>query len=66
MADDGRRLGDQQPAAGPGVGGSPEVIFDEEPEIVDEPDAVDLQPMQGRIEFRDLTFTYPGADRPAL
>ncbi len=42
------------------------VIFDEKPEIVDEPDAVPLVPMKGRIEIRDLTFTYPGTDRPVL
>lgn len=42
------------------------VIFDQKPEIVDEPDAVELRPMQGRIEIRNLTFTYPGTDRPAL
>jgi len=42
------------------------VIFDQKPEIVDEPDAVDLRPMQGRIEIRNLTFTYPGTDRPVL
>src|SRR5690349_1657978 len=34
-----------------------------DPEIVDAPDAVDLgsQPVQGRIRFRDVSFTYPTA-----
>jgi ATP-binding cassette subfamily B protein len=32
-----------------------------DPEIVDAPDAIDLtaQPVQGRIRFRDVSFTYP-------
>jgi len=42
------------------------VIFDQRPEIVDEPDAVELRPMEGRIEIKNLTFTYPGSDRPVL
>lgn len=42
------------------------VIFDEQPEIVDAPDAVELERIEGRIEFKNLTFTYPGTDTPAL
>src|SRR5690606_17684431 len=42
------------------------VIFNEKPEITDAPDAVPVQELAGRIEFRDLTFAYPGTDRPAL
>ena len=42
------------------------VIFDQRPEIVDEPDAVELRPMEGRIEIKNLTFTCPGSDRPVL
>ena len=42
------------------------VIFDQRPDIVDEPDAVELRPMEGRIEIKNLTFTYPGSDRPVL
>jgi len=38
-----------------------------EPSIADRPDAVDLDDMQGQIEFRHLTFRYPGQTRePAL
>ncbi len=33
-------------------------ILDEVPEIVDPPDAVDLDDPQGRIEFRDVRFRY--------
>jgi ATP-binding cassette subfamily B protein len=33
-------------------------ILDEEPEIVDAPDAVHLRAPVGRIEFRDVTFRY--------
>lgn len=42
------------------------VIFNEQPEIVDAPDAVPLDTLTGRIEIRGLTFTYPGAPEPAL
>ena len=42
------------------------VIFNEKPEITDAPDAAPVQELVGRIELRDLTFTYPGTDTPAL
>ncbi|HEY8495591.1 MAG TPA: ABC transporter ATP-binding protein [Limnochordales bacterium] len=42
------------------------VIFNEQPEIVDVPDAVPVATLKGRIEIRGLTFTYPGAATPAL
>ncbi|OUM98351.1 MAG: multidrug ABC transporter ATP-binding protein [Firmicutes bacterium ZCTH02-B6] len=42
------------------------VIFNEQPEIVDAPDAVPLDTLTGRIEILGLTFTYPGAPEPAL
>jgi len=42
------------------------VIFNEKPEITDAPDAVAVQTLTGRIELRDLTFTYPGTSTPAL
>ena len=36
-------------------------ILDMEPEVVDEPDAIDLPEIQGEIEFRDVWFAYkPG------
>ncbi len=38
-----------------------------EPSIADPPEAVDLRHPRGELEFRDLTFTYPGSERePAL
>jgi ATP-binding cassette subfamily B protein len=39
-----------------------------DPGIVDAPDAIDLaaRPVQGRIRFRDVTFTYPSAPPRAL
>ncbi len=36
------------------------------PAIADRPDAIEPAAPRGRIEVRDLTFTYPGANRPAL
>jgi len=42
-------------------------ILATEPTIADRPDAVALDGLRGEIEFRDLTFSYPGAGRdPAL
>lgn len=41
-------------------------ILDERPEIVDLPDARHPAWACGDLEFRGLTFTYPGADEPAL
>jgi len=35
-------------------------------EHADAKDVIQLSNMQGRIEFRDVTFTYPGAELPAL
>jgi len=40
--------------------------------VVDQPiefediDAVELEPLKDKIEFRDVTFTYPKGDRPVL
>lgn len=42
------------------------VIFEEKPEIFDGPDVLDVAAIDGRIEFKDLTFTYPGTTRPVL
>ena len=36
-------------------------IFDRRPQITDPPDPVVLEPVSGRIEFRDVTFAYDGA-----
>ena len=41
-------------------------ILDTMPAIVDLPGASDPDETHGRIELRGLTFTYPGASRPAL
>ena len=41
-------------------------ILDTEPEISDSPGAVELPDIKGRIEFRNLTYTYPGSERPSL
>ncbi|MCP3983975.1 MAG: ABC transporter ATP-binding protein [bacterium] len=42
-------------------------VLSTEPTIADRPDPVDLVDPSGEIEFRDLTFRYPGSDRePAL
>ena len=40
-------------------------IIDEVPEISDEK-AGDKTSINGLVEFKDLTFTYPGADKPVL
>ena len=40
-------------------------IIDEVPEISDEK-ASDKTSINGLVEFRDLTFTYPGTDKPVL
>lgn len=41
-------------------------IFDVEPAIRDEPPLVELPEVRGAIAFERLTFSYPGAGRPAL
>jgi len=40
-------------------------LMDEEPDLVDKPDAVVLPRIRGEIEFDDVTFAYAG-DNPAL
>jgi ABC-type multidrug transport system fused ATPase/permease subunit len=40
-------------------------LMDEEPDLVDKPDAVVLPRIRGEIEFDDVTFAYSG-DNPAL
>jgi len=39
-------------------------IFDTEPEIADSPNAVKAPHFTGEIDFRDVTFTYPGNQKP--
>jgi ATP-binding cassette subfamily B protein len=41
-------------------------ILDSEPAIAGPPDGARPPRIEGRVAFRGLTFTYPGADRPAL
>jgi ATP-binding cassette, subfamily B, bacterial len=36
------------------------------PEVRDEPGATALPPVRGRVTFRDVSFSYKGADRPAI
>jgi subfamily B ATP-binding cassette protein MsbA len=45
-----------------------ERIFEvlEQPVEVEKPDAAALPPVQESIEFQEVTFSYPGAERPAL
>ncbi len=38
----------------------------QQPVEFEKPDAIVLPPAQGSVEFRDVVFTYPGAERPAL
>jgi ABC-type multidrug transport system fused ATPase/permease subunit len=40
-------------------------LLDEEPDLVDKPDAIELPRLAGDIEFDDVTFAYSG-DNPAL
>jgi len=42
------------------------VIFETKPEITDDERTLPLETIQGRVEFRDLIFTYEGTDHPAL
>ena len=41
-------------------------ILDEHSEIADRPGAVDLVDCKGDIAFRDVSFAYPGQDRPVV
>jgi len=38
----------------------------DQPVELEKPNAVDLPPARGDVTFRDIVFTYPGADHPAL
>lgn len=38
-------------------------IIDTDPEIQDDPDAIDPGPLRGEIEFRNVSFTYDGSAR---
>ena len=41
-------------------------LLDAEPDVVDAPGAVPLEQVRGEIEFRDLTFRYPGGEFDVL
>jgi len=41
-------------------------LLDERPRVVDAPGARPLGPVRGRIGFEGVSFTYPGAEEPAL
>lgn len=43
-----------------------EAIFESKPEIRDDSDAIALPNPVGRLEARNLTFTFPGSTKPAL
>jgi len=38
----------------------------DEPVEAEKPGAIELSPLEERIEFRDVVFSYPGTDRPVL
>ena len=41
-------------------------LLDAQPQVVDRPGAADLEQVKGGIEFRNLTFRYPGGEFDAL
>jgi len=41
-------------------------VLDAQSEIADKPGAIELPPIQGRVEFRDVTFRYIGSGAPVL
>ena len=41
-------------------------LLDAQPQVVDRPGAADLERVKGGIEFRNLTFRYPGGEFDAL
>ncbi len=43
-----------------------EAIFDAQPKIRDTSEAIALPNAIGKVQAKDLTFTYPGSNRPAL
>jgi len=43
-----------------------ESILDAEVDVKDSDDLVEIDNLDGNIEFRDLTFTYPGDSKPVL
>jgi ATP-binding cassette subfamily B protein len=41
-------------------------ILDAKSDVTDKPDAIDLPQIQGRVEFKDVTFRYFGSSEPVL
>jgi ATP-binding cassette, subfamily B, bacterial len=41
-------------------------VLDEAPDVVERPEATDLRAVRGEVRFEDVTFRYPGQERPAL
>jgi ATP-binding cassette, subfamily B, bacterial len=41
-------------------------LMEEKPSVADKPGAVELQVSQGAISFNNITFTYPGKDKPVF
>jgi ATP-binding cassette subfamily B protein len=41
-------------------------ILDAQNDVTDKPSAAILPTIQGEVEFRDVTFKYPGGDKPVL
>ncbi len=41
-------------------------LLDAKEDVTDRPNARALSDLQGKVEFRDLTFTYPGEQHPVL
>jgi ATP-binding cassette subfamily B multidrug efflux pump len=41
-------------------------IMDEKPEIIDSSRTIDINEIKGRIEFRNINFTYPGSQKQVL
>ncbi|SCY04413.1 ABC transporter ATP-binding protein [Alkaliphilus peptidifermentans] len=41
-------------------------ILDEQPEVVDQPDAIDHKDIKGDIEFNNVSFKYPNSNEDAL
>jgi len=41
-------------------------LLDEQPDLVERPDALELPRLRGELELDGVTFAYPGAEEPAL
>lgn len=42
------------------------ILLDEEPEITDSPTLVDIEKVEGKIEFENVSFQYPNSNHKAL